>query len=358
MSTFLNNKNIIKSYDPKNTGFSVSEDREERLKRREERRQKRKEEGFGADSKDEYEETSGSGKFNLKDFEKSVDIITNQILAVLSDIETQKKRNLGTSKEAEKFKEKFKKNLVRSTRLLGEIRYRIEKEGKRLEPNDEKDRELIKTYREAYKSIKNDIASDSEDYNTAITKAVSSALEDDKYSDISKKIQEAIKILSEASTDFDNVPIWQANPGSIIVQQGSDINSGTEGGNQGSSSSTIKIKDTIKAGSKITEEEGKIVVEVKKLIQEVFKGTNIEKNSNWKIVFKNITSSFRGNTQALIKAIKKELPELKDDKTSDITQAFVEALEKKKTKTEKKNEGIEFNSSNILSFESFLKNRG
>jgi hypothetical protein len=99
-------------------------------------------------------------------------------------------------------------------------------------------------------------------------------------------------------------------------------------------------------------------MEVKKLIYNKFgKYATLKNSSDWKAVYKNwptVTGSLRTNTANVIKAVKKgsakDYPDLASDKTGDITPKFLEILRGIK-------EGLSYNTSKIVSFESFMKNR-
>ena len=142
-------------------------------------------------------------------------------------------------------------------------------------------------------------------------------------------------------------------------------NSQSAGGATGATGATgaadIATGDTIKGGKYAKDsKEGKIVIAVKKTIYTKFKKyKSLSDTNDWKVVYKagvdNVSGTLLANTQAVIKLVKlglatKEAPELKSDKTGDITPAFIAAINKI-------SEGKENTSGRLITFENFIKNK-
>jgi len=142
-------------------------------------------------------------------------------------------------------------------------------------------------------------------------------------------------------------------------------NSQSTVGSSGSSGSSGEVGlsgETIKPSKKPyarDSKEGKIVIQVKNTIYTKFKKYNVLKNSAaWQDVYQNptnVSGSFGTNTEKVIRAVKaglatKEAPELKSDKGSDITPAFIVAINKM-------SESKENTSGRLITFENFIKSK-
>ena len=169
-----NYKRIIESFNPYTETNEGYFDKDTREKRRAERKEDRREKKFNSGGAEE--DSLVTGKFKISAYIKAITALKNDIIATLADVD----QHIKTTPELEGSKEKFKKELIRAARVLGEISYLKTKEGNTLE-NDE-DQELIKGYRDIYNSLKNDFEGDSEAYRKERDELIIKSLKSLKFS--------------------------------------------------------------------------------------------------------------------------------------------------------------------------------
>lgn len=342
MENFNKNNN-----NPQYIRFSgeISEDKESRRERREERKRERLEKKFGDSNvgSSTYDISTGEGDFNLKAFSKAIEGLKNEVIAQLTDCDLQINSGSSGKKAATEYKPKFYSIFQRISKMRGEISYRIEKEGKRLEADDEADKKLIKTYRENYNSLLNDLKDTTNNYNSASADSVEEYLQDQKYKDVAEKVLDAEKIFDEAKKMMSDNQIEIQ-----LKYNQTDDKKDDKKEDEKTLSTSLKSFFPIKSSDT---KKGDQIIKVKKLIYQKFKKDDKLKNdSDFKIVFKNedkVGSSFKANTKALIKKIKSNLG-IKDN-TSDITEEFIKKLEEVKESVETNNR--------LLTFDDFLNMR-
>jgi len=332
---------------------SIDEDRDERVERREERRRERQEGKFSDPSVNATDrqygvESSAAGKFKINQFIKALEGLKNQIIAKIVECDTRIKTDqTGTGVVAQKYKQKYLSFLDRTASILGEIYSRKEKEGRNLE--SDKDAIIIKAFRDNYNAIFSELEETSKTFNTDIDTKAAEYLKGLKFKDITAPLAEADKLFAEANAKMTELI-------SMINAQNASSNSSSN--NSSSNVNSQSISDTIKGGVKYTNDskEGKIVIEIKKAIYDKFKKyKSLSGSSDWKVVYKsypNVSGTLLANTQAVIKGVKAGLandyPELKGDKTGDITPSFVAALAKV-------NESASNVPGKLISYEDFLR---
>lgn len=324
-------------------------DKDERKSRREERRKERTEKSFMGKDSDQDPETV-EGEFYLKSFQKAVESLRDQVIAQLRACDLAIKTDIGNKAVAEQNKPKFRNILDRISRLLGDIDYRREKEGRKLElPDDSK---LIKSYRESYDDIGKDLKAISDKYSQESEEAKVQSDIDKKYPELSKKIKEATEAIENAKRVFFDkktdigVEVMNAMHGGTA----NILSGGAGGGSTPTGDLGKEIKNDLPVKVSEAGKKGEVIKKVKQLIKEKF-GNN--KKINTDATFKQVINSpstynlFGPKTQALIIKLKK-LFKLKDE-TSDITQDLIDKLENHKATNESK--------TNLLSFSSFLNSR-
>lgn len=327
----------MKSSDRK----EIFEDKDEREKRREERRKKRLEKRFG-----DKEQGGEDDEFNLKSFKKAVDELRGQSYAQEDDCALQIKLNGPGKKSAEDNASKFRSISQRCSKLLGEIVYRINKEGKRLESTDADDMTLIKSYRETYNNLVEDLKETIKNYNKQSADSVKGFFDNQKFKDIAGKVEEAdIKFKKGINELIDKTTDIQLEYG-----QGLSVLSPTAatGVTTATGSTDIKIKEPVKKGTGSKSNPDETVKKVQELINKKFKNDKeVTKTEEWKKFSKYGADGAFGNaTGNLIILLKKKinLPA----KNSQITEEFINKLmEIKESKF----------SGSLLSFENFLSNR-
>jgi hypothetical protein len=333
----------MKSSDRK----EIFEDKDEREKRREERRKKRLEKGFG-----DKEQGGEDDEFNLKSFKKAVDELRGQSYAQEDDCALQIKLNGPGKKSAEENASKFRSISQRCSKLLGEIAYRINKEGKRLESTDEDDMTLIKSYRETYNDLVEDLKETIKSYNKQSADSVKGFFDNQKFKDIAGKVEEAdakfkkgINELIDKTTD---IQLEYGQGLSVLSPKAAPAGAAAPAGTADTGATDIKIKEPVKKGTGSKSNPDETVKKVQELINKKFKNDKeVTKTAEWEKFSKYGADGAFGNaTGNLIILIKKKfnLPA----KNSQITQEFIDKLmEIKESKF----------SGSLLSFEDFLSNR-
>lgn len=329
----------------------VFEDKDEREKRREERRKKRFEKGFGDKNQGGEDE-----EFNLKSFKKAVDELRSQSYAQEDDCALQIKLNGPGKKSAEENFSKFRSISQRCSKLLGEIAYRINKEGKRLESTDEDDMTLIKSYRETYNDLVEDLKETIKSYNKQSADSVKGFFDNQKFKDIAGKVEEAdgkfkkgLNELIDKTTDIQleygqGLSVLSPTAAPAGAAAGASVTTGTAA----TGATDIKITEPVKKGTGSKSKPDETVKKVQELINKKFKNDKeVTKTTEWEKFSKYGADGAFGNaTGNLIILIKKKfnLPA----KNSQITQEFIDKLmEIKESKF----------SGSLLSFEDFLSSR-
>jgi hypothetical protein len=332
---------------------SIDEDRDQRVKNREMRKRENQEGKFSDPSVSSQDrqygvESSASGKFKINAFIKALEGLKSQIISKIIECDTRIKTDqTGTGVVAQKYKQKYLSFLDRIASLLGEIYSRKEKEGRKLEGDE--DAIIIKAFRDNYNSILTELEEASKSFTTDIDTKAAEYLKGLKFKEITGPLGEADKLFAAASNKMNELI-------QLLSQQATSGSSGSSG----SSGDVSTLTDTIKAGAKYANDskEGKVVIAVKKTIYEKFgKIKALSGSKDWGVVYKsypNVSGTLLANTQAVIKGIKAGLsddyPELKGDTTGNITPAFVSALSKAKV-----NESASKIPGKLISFEDFIK---
>jgi hypothetical protein len=217
------------------------------------------------------------------------------------------------------------------------------KEGRNLEA---KDIEEIKIFRGLYTTASNDFLAAQKEWTEKKLEADNKYLSDLKDTDTNNFFIGASKLFAEAKAMLDDLI---RNSQLAVNDKKVDDKKGSE---------NLATGDIIKGGKYAKDsKEGKIVIEVKKTIYAKFK-KYLGKTKDWGIVYKsgvdNVSGTLLANTQNVIKGVKGGLvddyPELKADKTGEITPAFIAAINKV---TESK----ENTSGRLITFENFIKSK-
>lgn len=326
-----NYKRIVESFNPyseTNEGYFDKDTREKRkAERKEERREKRFNDG-GAE-----EDSLATGKFKISSYVKAVDALKNNIIATLTDVD----QHLPNLPNLQTFKDKFKRDLVRAAKVLGEITYLKTKEGNRLE-NDE-DQELIKGYKDIYNSLKNDFEGDSLEYKQERDASIIKALKDLKFAEVGDPLKEANKLFGEARA--------------LLQEFGENLAKGVIGGastskeadskkEEKSTEGSLKIKETVKKGAKKNDEVKKFQ---QLLIDKFGKNADLVKTTTWKTFAKYGADGNFGNATGNLILLFKKLYKL-NDTTSSITQELIDKINAEPVKE-----------SLLLSFNSFLEKK-
>lgn len=329
-----NYKRIIESFNPYSETNEGYFDKDTREKRREERKERRRERGFNDGGSEE--DSLATGKFKISSYVKAVDALKNSIIATLTDVD----QHLTNHPNLQNFKDKFKRDLVRAAKVLGEITYLKTKEGNRLE-NDE-DQELIKGYKDIYNSLRNDFEADSEAYKKERDVSIIKALKDLKFAEVGDPLKEANKIFGEARVLLQAFVenLAKGVIGGATVDK--DGNPKKEEEKVGAKDG-MKIKATIKKGA-MKNSEVKAFQQL--LIDKFSKDKALTKGATWKAFAKagGADGNFGDKTGNLVILLKK-LYKL-EDATSSITQELIDKIN-----------GDVVKESLLLSFNSFFNKK-
>ena len=326
-----NYKRIVESFNPYTKTNEGYFDKDTREKRRAERKEDRREKRFNSGGAEE--DSLVTGKFKISAYIKAITSLKNDIIATLADVDQHIKK----TPELEGSKEKFKKELIRAARVLGEISYLKTKEGNTLE-NDE-DQELIKGYRDIYNSLKNDFEGDSEAYRKERDELIIKSLKSLKFSEISEPIKQATVLFKEAR---ELLNIFNDNLSKGVIGNttlGKDSGKKEELVKTGSS---LKIKASIAKGAK---KNAEVKAFQQLLIDKFSKNKDLVATAPWKTFAKYGADGNFGNGTANIILLFKKLYKL-EDKTSSITQELIDKISAEAVKE-----------SLLLSFNSFLNKK-
>jgi hypothetical protein len=326
----------------------MDEDRDERVERREERRRERREDKFGVSTSSTdgtTTEVEGDSDFKIRPFIRAVEQLKSQVQSEIFNVDQTIKNRESGSQSASTYKTKFNAILEIILKIVSKVDLIKDKEGRNLEANDLAE---IKIFRGLYTTASNDFLAAQKEWSEKKLEADTKYLSDLKDTDTNNFIASANKAFDEAKAMLND----------LIRNSQSAGSSGASGSSGTSGSTDIATGDTIKAGTKYANDskEGKIVIEVKKTIYTKFK-KYLGKTKDWGVVYKtypNVSGSLLGNTQNVIKGVKAGLvddyPDLKSDKTGDITTAFINAINKV---TESK----ENTSGRLITFANFIKSK-
>jgi hypothetical protein len=327
----------------RSSNIKINEDKKDRQEKRQERSEERREEKFGV-SRDSIEGASpkeGASEFKIKPFIRSIESLKSQVQAEIFQLDQIVAKKAAGSKVANDYRSKFKDIIERIYRTLGEINLIKKGEGGEL---DTEEARKIATFREWYSNMTNDFIGLKDKWRNAIDDELEILDSDLKDKNINSYLDSAKKIFREATNMLNDYQTKKAkDTKSIKTDKFSDV---------------ISITEIIKAGKKYENDskEGKVIIEVKKIIYNKFK-KYLEKTKDWNIVYKswpNVSGTLLENTQNIIKGVKaglsKDYPELASDKTGDITPAFITAINK--VSENKLNY-----SEKLISFENFIKGR-
>ena len=288
-------------------------------------------------------------KFVINAYIKAVEMLKGQVLATRIDIFNTIKNKLAGAKYGDPLLRSADTLLSLMINLKINAEKLAQQEGSRLEMTENSAE--IKSYQDAYTKNEQEYEDLKKKWNDAKIKEQDEQPILAANQKIEKSLNTAKKFFTEAQNEF-------SSNFSQFVQKKSDDKKEDE--KKDDSSKTSELTTTLKERSDAyTGADGDIVMEVKKLIYNKFgKYATLKNSSDWKAVYKNwptVTGSLRTNTANVIKAVKKgsakDYPDLASDKTGDITPKFLEILRGIK-------EGLSYNNtSKIVSFESFMKNR-
>lgn len=323
----------------------MNEDKDERVEKREERKRERREDKFGVSTSSTdgtTKEIEGASDFKIRPFIKSVEQLKSQVQSEIFGIQ-QILDNRGSGyQSARTYESKFNTILEIIDKITSKMNLIKDKEGRNLEPNDLAD---IKIFRGLYTTASNDFLAAQKEWTEKKLEDENKYLSDLKDTDTNNFIFSANKLFDEAKAMLND-----------FIRNSKIAGTTTSLGAQGAGN--LAAGDIIKGG-KYTKDskEGKIVIEVKKAIYNKFK-KYLGKTKDWGIVYKsgvdNVSGTLLGNTQNVIKGVKAGLiddyPELKSDKTGDITPAFVTIINKV-------SESNHNTSGKLITFENFIKSK-
>ena len=334
----------------------MDEDRDERIANREERRRERREDKFGVSTDSTtgvVGGVEGDTDFKIRPFSRAVQQLKAQVQSEIFSIDQTIKNREAGSQSASTFKAKFVQIAEIISRINSKLDLMKDKEGKNLEVGTEKDpKDLadIKLFRGLYSTAANDFLEAQKEWTETKLEADNKYLSDLKDTETNNFLRASAKSFTEVQAMLNELI---RNSQSVVVG-----GTGATGGATGAAN--LAAGETIKAGKKYTKEskEGKIVIEVKKTIYTKFK-KDLGDTSDWKVVYKsypNVSGTLLGNTQNVIKGVKAgikgDYPELKDDKSGDITTAFINAINAMKVSESKEN-----TSGRLITFENFIKSK-
>ena len=336
-------KNFISLIESmKSYSDDVSEDRSERMERRAERRKDRAESKFGVKS-DDLGQTSadGSSDFKVRPFVKAVETLKSQVLSEIFRIDQIIDKKSEGHKIAASYRQKFDR-IIQIVFKIQEKVAQLQEEGEGRKIDDSDDAALL---RDLYSKASTDFTETQKEWDLAVKDEEKKYFSDLKDSDINTHLINATKAFDEAKMLLNNLLLSY----DIAKTQG--------GGDDGKKTADL-VGTVIKAGGKYsdTSTEGKAVIEVKKTIYNKFK-KHLGQTADWKVVYKSwpkVSGTLLKNTQAVIKGVKaglsKDYPELKDDKTGNITPAFVAVI----NKVAESNSNIP---GKLITFENFIKGK-
>jgi hypothetical protein len=315
------------------TGFFGDRTSTGKSQRRSDNREKRLEDKF-----------TKNDKFVIRAYIKAVDLLQGQVLATRIDIFNTIKNKMSGAKYGDPILRSADTLLTLVVSLKRNAEKIAQSEGSRLEVSSNASE--IKSFQNAYSKYESEYEEIQKKWNEAKIKE-----QDEKpvlaaNQNIEKSLNIAKKFFAEAQADF------TSSFSEFVPKKTDDKKDEVK---KDDSSTTTELATTIKKGKTPTGKDAEIVIEVKKLIYNMFKSTDLIKEAYWKEVYKNypnITAIFGPNTASLIKTVKGTMSNMSADNTSDINPLFYKTL-----KTAKVKESIDNNWGKIVSFESFMKSK-
>ena len=349
-------KNFISLLESMKSPYNeMYEDKDERKRKKEERRKGNREDKFGVSTSDTdgtTTEVEGDTDFKIRPFIRAVDQLKSQVQSEIFNIDQSIKNRESGHQSASTYKTKFNAILEIILKINSKLELIKDKEGRNLEAGtatDPADSAEIKIFRGLYTTASNDFLAAQKEWTEKKQEA------DTKYlSDL--KDTETNNFIISANTVFDEA---KAMLNDLIRNSQSEVGSSGSSGSSGTSGLT---GETIKPSKKPyarDSKEGKIVIQVKNTIYAKFKKyEKFSKTDAWKDVYQNptnVSGSFGSNTEKVIKGVKaglKNAPELKSDKTGDITPALIAAINKIPISESKEN-----THGRLITFSNFIKNK-
>ena len=340
-------KNFISLLESMKSPYNeMDEDKDARVEAREERRRKRREDKFGVSTSTTdgtTTEVEGDSDFKIRPFMRAVEQLKSQVQSEIFNIDQTISNRGSGSQSASTYKTKFNTIMEIISKIVSKMDLIKDKEGKNLEAKDIAD---IKIFRGLYTTASNDFLAAQKEWSETKLEAETKYLSDLKDTDTNNLLVSANKAFDQAQAMLNE--LIRISQLTVNNKKGVDGSKGVE---------NLAAGDIIKSGKYAKDsKEGKIVIEVKKTIYNKFK-KYLGKTKDWGIVYKsgvdNVSGTLLANTQNVIKGVKGGLvddyPELKSDKTGDITPAFIAAINKV---TESKN-----TTGKLISFENFIKSK-
>ncbi len=340
-------KNFISLLESMKSPYGeMDEDKDARVERREERRKDRREDKFGVRTNDidgTTAEVEGASDFKIRPFIRAVEQLKSQVQSEIFNVGQTIDNRTSGHQSAATYEAKFNTIMDIISKIISKMDLIKGKEGRNLEAKDIAE---IKIFRGLYTTASNDFLAAQKEWTEKKLEADNKYLSDLKDTDTNNFFIGASKLFDEAKAMLND--LIRNSQLAVNDKKGGDDKKGAE---------NLATGDIIKGG-KYTKDskEGKIVIEVKKTIYTKFK-KYLGKTKDWGIVYKsgvdNVSGTLLANTQNVIKGVKGGLvddyPELKSDKTGDITPAFIAAINKV---TESKN-----TTGKLISFENFIKSK-
>lgn len=341
-------KNFISLLESMKSPYNkMDEDKDSRVEAREERRRERREDKFGVSTSTTdgtTTEVEGDSDFKIRPFMRAVEQLKSQVQSEIFDVDQTITNRGSGSQSAATYKTKFNTIMEIISKIVSKMDLIKDKEGRNLEAKDIAD---IKIFRGLYSTASNDFLSVQKEWSEKKLEAETKYLSDLKDTDTNNFIIGANKAFDEATAMLND-----------LIRFSQQVVDDKKGGDGNKGAANLATGDIIKGG-KYTKDskEGKIIIEVKKTIYTKFK-KYLGKTKDWGIVYKSgvdkVSGTLLANTQNVIKGVKAGLvddyPELKSDKTGEITPTFIAAINKV---TESKSN----TSGRLITFENFIKNK-
>jgi len=286
------------------------------------------------------------GEFKIKPFISACEILQKQIKSTSDVVKIAVKQKSGGSKYADPIIRSLD-SLMNQIFSLSMVAQRdLQQKGSKLDRASEAD--TISQYQEIFSRISTEYQEVIKNWDESEKKALAELPIDNANKNLEAYLQQAKTLFNEAKEIF--------NTNLAIKVDNSTKTNDDNKGDQVVSELTTTIKKRSKA---YTGKDGEIVIEVKKLIYEKYKGVlDLTKTGFWKEVYRNgvnkVTGLFGPNTNTLITVIKGTLEKTKDDKTGDITPLFYTTLKNSKLATK---ENLNHFSEKIVSFDAFMKSK-
>ena len=289
-------------------------------------------------------------KFVIRAYIKAVDLLQGQILATRIDVSNTIKNKFAGAKYGDAS--------LRAADTLLSLVLNIKRSAEKMARSEVSRLELdsnaadIKFYQDEYTKYEKEY----EELKTQWADAQRKEQQEQPILAANQKIEKSLNVakgfFKQAQDEF-TASFSQFVPKKTEVKQDQQGGEQLEAGGDLGATLVEKPKPFVYKGK-----DGEIVMEVKKLIYNKFKKyKSVSSSYDWGVVYKNwpeVSATLRENTAKVIKAIKaglaKDHKDLASDKTGSITPKFLEILRGIK-------EGLSYDTSKIVSFESFMKSR-